>query len=160
MTREKTISTESDTQVLDNLIWNALTTRQADLAVINGAARQFPADVAPFIAIEHPSVGAYSDMAELVTEGNRAVLFTADRVVPPPDLLTVTFEIPLTQMIATHVGPPAGALDIIELGPDDVPEMIDLVELTRPGPYKQRTIGPWPPPTPRRWGRSPVLRWS
>ena len=131
---------ERDTQLLDNLIWNALTTRQEHFAIVNGLARQFPADVAPFVAIEHPSIAAYHDLAPLVTEGNRAVLFTADRVVPPAELLTVTFEVPLTQMIATHVGPPRGDLDVLELGPDDVPEMIELVELTKPGPYKQRTI--------------------
>jgi predicted GNAT family acetyltransferase len=140
MTREDIMTSERDTHLLDNLIWNALTTRQAHLAVVNGAARQFPADVAPFVAIEDPSIAAYHDLAELVTEENRAVLFTADRVVPPPELLAVTFEVPLTQMIATHVGPPRGDLDVIELGPEDVPEMIDLVELTKPGPYKQRTI--------------------
>lgn len=125
---------------LDNLIWNALTTRQAPLAIVNGAARQFPADVAPFVAIERPSIAAYHDLAGLGATRGRAVLFTAERVAPPPDLLAVTFEIPLTQMIATHVGPPAGTLDIVELGPADVPEMIALVELTKPGPYQQRTI--------------------
>ena len=140
MTRETTVTTERDTQPLDNLIWNALTTRQAHLAVVNGAARQFPTDVAPFVAIAEPTPAAYHDLAPLVTDANRAVLFTAERVAPPPELLEVTFEVPLTQMIATHVGPPRGNLDVLDLGPDDVPEMIDLVELTKPGPYKQRTI--------------------
>ncbi|MFT4039991.1 MAG: GNAT family N-acetyltransferase [Thermomicrobiales bacterium] len=134
------MTSHHDIDQLDNLIWHALTTRQAPLAIVNGAARQFPADVAPFVAMEHPSIAAYHDLAELVAGTDRAVLFTAERLTPPPDLLAVTFEIPLTQMIATHVGPPAGTLDVIELGPADVPEMIALVELTQPGPYKQRTI--------------------
>lgn len=131
---------EQNAHPLDNLIWHALTTRQAGLAIVGGAARQFPPDVAPFIAIEQPSAAAYEDLAGLISEGSRAVLFTADRVDPPPGLLTVDFAQPLTQMIASAVGPPSGTLDVVELGPADVPEMIALVELTKPGPYKQRTI--------------------
>src|SRR4051794_33686108 len=134
------MTTERDAHPLDNLIWHALTTRQAELAVIGGAARQFPPDVAPFIAIERPTVEAYEDLAGLVPEGSQSVLFTADRVKPPPDILTPAFEIPLTQMIASDVRPPRGTLDVVDLGPEDVPDMIALVELTKPGPYKQRTI--------------------
>lgn len=134
------VTTGAAPHPLDNLIWDALTTRQAGFAIGEGAARRFPTDVAPFVAIEQPSVRAYEELAQLVAPESPAVLFTADRVEPPPGLLTVAFERPLTQMIVHDIRPQTEPLDFIELEPADVPEMIALVELTKPGPYKPRTI--------------------
>lgn len=125
---------------LDNLIWDALTSRQAGFALGGESARRFRSDVAPFAAIARPDDDSYAALADLVEEHGQAVLFTAHRVAPDPSLLTVAFELPLTQMIVHDLRPPADDLDVIELGPEDVPEMIALVESTRPGPYKQRTI--------------------
>ena len=129
-----------DVSVLDNLIWHTLSSRQAQFALAEGDARRFALDVAPFVAIEQPSDQTYASLARLVAEGTPAILFTADRVEPPVDLLRVDFERPLTQMIVHEVRPPTGTIDVIDLGPDDVPEMLALVELTQPGPCRPRTI--------------------
>ena len=43
------------------------------------------------------------------------------------------------QMIGTSVETPANGVDIVTLGVDDVPAMIELTALTKPGPFYART---------------------
>ena len=66
------------------------------------------------------------------------MLFTPDAVKPPAE-----FKVALAdtgeQMIGTPVETPANGVDIVTLGVDDVPAMIELTALTKPGPFSART---------------------
>jgi len=50
-------------------------------------------------------------------------------------LLAATGE----QMIGTPAETAAGTADIVTLGPDDAPAMVELTKLTKPGPFTLRT---------------------
>jgi predicted GNAT family acetyltransferase len=53
----------------------------------------------------------------------------------------ILYESRLTQMMRNERTPlPEGDVDASTLGPADVPEMLTLVELTKPGPFRPRTI--------------------
>jgi ribosomal protein S18 acetylase RimI-like enzyme len=56
-----------------------------------------------------------------------------------PDVWEQVFGIPTTQMVAGDLEE-APARDAQQLGPDDVPEMLDLVGRTHPGPFERRTV--------------------
>jgi len=128
----------SDAHPLDDPLWTALTTRQAALAEGGALARRYPPDIAPFAAMADLSPEGFAALAALMSRSDQAVLFTPDPVDPPAEfkiLLAATGE----QMIGTPAEVPAGAAEIVTLGTDDVPGMLELTKLTRPGPFAPRT---------------------
>jgi ribosomal protein S18 acetylase RimI-like enzyme len=124
--------------ILDNPAWSALTGPQATLADRHGRSARFPADVSPFAAVDDPAdPAAWRDLAALTGTG--------------PDPLLVTTG-PATQPGWTHVGGATGVQlvagdgvtgaadpEVTLLTPADVPDMLDLVARTRPGPFAERT---------------------
>jgi len=123
---------------LDRPIWSALTTRQKDLAEGGGRARRFPAAIGPFADIADMSPQSYAELAAMMSGSDIAVLFTPDAVTVPDDfkvLLAETGE----QMIGTPAESTLAGVEIVTLGSADVPDMMALVELTKPGPFGPRT---------------------
>ncbi|MDI1461433.1 GNAT family N-acetyltransferase [Catellatospora sp. KI3] len=124
--------------LLDNVAWAALSGPLADLGRRTGQAAVFDPDVSPFGAVA-PDAGAqgWNDFAELLGPGGAALL-TGDFAVP--EGWTVRFGLDGVQLIDV-----AGVVDEEEpeavlLGAADVPEMLDLVARTKPGPFGPRTI--------------------
>jgi ribosomal protein S18 acetylase RimI-like enzyme len=133
----------ADSTVLDNPAWGALTGPHRRLAEIVGAAARYQADVSPFVALcdtDDPS--AWTDAARLVGPGNSFVLAMVPG--PPggprvPEGWTAGRAIPGVQLAdAALRGEPDP--EAVRLGAADVPEMLDLVERTKPGPFARRTI--------------------
>jgi predicted GNAT family acetyltransferase len=79
----------------------------------------------------------WRDAIELIPPGTVAA--TIHDGAPLPESLKVTHTFELVQMIGERA---SGAHDpeAITLGSADVPEMLELVRLTEPGPFFQRTI--------------------
>lgn len=126
---------------LDNPAWYALTGPHAHLALGQGAARHYPRDVAPYSAIKEPTREAYADLATDLPPGLDARLFRSREECAPPGWETLNAR-PITQMIAYRSALPAllpGEADILPLGPDSATEMLELVQLARPGPFAPRT---------------------
>ena len=71
--------------ILDRPIWTALTTRQERLAEINGPARRYPADIAPFADLADFSPASFAALHALMRADQPAVLFTPDPVVQTLD---------------------------------------------------------------------------
>ena len=127
----------AESHPLDFPIWTALTTRQAALAEVDGPARRFPADIAPFAALADESPASWSALHALMGPNEPAALFTPNPVTPP-----AIFEIVMRATGEQMIGTPAevsGALPLVALGAGDVPAMLELVELTKPGPFGLRT---------------------
>jgi ribosomal protein S18 acetylase RimI-like enzyme len=128
---------------LDNPALAALLGPQAHLAERCGAVLRYPADVSPFIALpDDPGPGDWNDLAKLVGPGGIAA--TAGVPAVPPPEWQVLMNLAGVQLTGEQVtgqlvtGDPAA--DAVPLGPDDVPEMLDLVAKTRPGPFLPRTV--------------------
>jgi ribosomal protein S18 acetylase RimI-like enzyme len=123
---------------LDRPIWTALTTRQETLAEINGPARRYPADIAPFADMADLSDASFAALYELLRPGEPALLFTPEPVTPAAGL-EVVMAATGDQMTGAPVVFSGAMPDIIRLSDADVPEIRALVELTRPGPFGPRT---------------------
>jgi ribosomal protein S18 acetylase RimI-like enzyme len=124
--------------VLDNPAWSALTGAHAHLAEGDGLARRYPSTVSPFAAIaDEADPRAWSDLAALVGPGCLAVL--TGRRQPAPEGWTVLEGGNGVQMVGDLVRG-AASDDVVVLDASDVPEMLDLVERTKPGPFEPRTI--------------------
>ncbi len=130
--------------VLDNPVWHALTTTQAHFASGTDLAKHFPLEVAPFAAIVDHSDAAYHDLAQIVPVGQPAGSMIGVWGVDLPSELpgcTTHFSATPNQMVSQQPIPMPDAIDgLVDLTPDDVPEMLDLIRLTEPGPFFERTI--------------------
>ncbi len=124
--------------LLDNPIWHALTTTHADFAQGGALARRYPHDVAPFAACIEDSSAAFMELAEVVQPQGVAATFTATPLEVPSGWETLHRQV-ISQMVCERLIP-APELDLEVLGEADVPDMLALVELTKPGPFKWHTI--------------------
>jgi ribosomal protein S18 acetylase RimI-like enzyme len=127
--------------VLRNPAWSALSGPQAGLAEVKGRARRFPPDISPFCALPDDAGDAdWDDLADLVGPGGQVV---GAALPTPPAGWSVAVEMRGVQYVAGPSGaapdaaPPVG--DVVRLGAADVPEMLDLVARTEPGPFAPRT---------------------
>jgi ribosomal protein S18 acetylase RimI-like enzyme len=135
-----------DDPVLDDPVGHSLRGRHARLGRRLGRAATYQAEVATFSAVAvgsaDPDDEGWADLAALLGPGAFADMFSCPAV--PPGWEPV-FSLEGRQMIWPGGGRPACPtaatpdVDVVELGAGDVPEMLDLVARTEPGPFWQRT---------------------
>lgn len=128
----------SDEALLDNPAYAALCGPHERFAQVCGRARRYSADVAPFLALPSPpSAQDWRDAASLVAPGT----FVAGRYggAELPDGWRAVQAFDLVQMVEERVTG-VDCAQAITLGAADVPEMLELVAQTEPGPFLSRTI--------------------
>jgi RimJ/RimL family protein N-acetyltransferase len=123
---------------LDNPVWGALTSRHRLLGEGQGPVRRYLPQVAPFAALRDHTPASFEALARLSGLEDPIALVLAEEV-PVPDLFTVQLARPIHQMVGTALPGPVTGPELIPLGVEDVPAMMDLVELTKPGPFAMRT---------------------
>lgn len=135
-------SEQSVMHPLENVIWQALTTRQAHFAKSGQHARRFPREVSPLSGFEAPSDEGYGSLASLVPAGATIGVFLNEAYETRPGWEFVAGA-PLLQMICENGKTPAAPDNhdpqIAELGSADSPQMLELTALTKPGPFGTRT---------------------
>ncbi|MGW5618378.1 GNAT family N-acetyltransferase [Streptomyces sp. NPDC003877] len=133
--------TDRDVPALDDPVGQSLGGRHAHLARRSGRAVSYLPDVASFSAVSaDPDAAEWDDLAGLLGSGGLADLFSAPAT-PPPDWEPV-FRMAGRQMVwsgGVPSGPGQDGPAVVELGAPDVPEMLDLVARTQPGPFRKRT---------------------
>lgn len=134
-----------DFAVLDNPAYSALTGPHRHFARAIGAGILcYPDNVCPFFGVPDP-MPEWTDPALLTVLAGRSVTMIGHHAESDlPGAWPVSFEAAGVQMVlddgvATEAGTPAG-FEPVRLGPADVPEMLDLVARTRPGPFFDHTI--------------------
>jgi ribosomal protein S18 acetylase RimI-like enzyme len=128
----------SDEAMLDNPAYEALCGPHARLAQVRGRARRYPADVAPFLALPSPpSAQDWRDAAGLVAPGTYVAGRYGGAALPDGWRAVQAFD--LVQMIEERVTG-VDCAEAIPLGATDVPEILELVAQTEPGPFLSRTI--------------------
>lgn len=128
-------------QALDNVIWQALNTSQAHLGKRHKQAGKFLKDVSLLGGFAAPSLENYQSMLALLDPGERVGLFLEQPPQPPPGWRIVV-ALPLLEMVGEDGSfPPASKRNplITPLTEADVPDMVALTKLTKPGPFAQRT---------------------
>ena len=131
---------DEQVEVLDNLVWSSLNSTHARFAEGAGLARRFDPDVAGFVGLRQWTQCAWADLRRLVGPRALVMLSGGGGIEPPADWRRVGGGFG-HQMILDRLSP-APAIDawIQPLTESDVPQMLALVELTQPGPFRPRTI--------------------
>ncbi|MET9533041.1 GNAT family N-acetyltransferase [Streptomyces sp. NPDC006649] len=123
--------------LLDNAAWAALAGPHRRFAETVGSAARYRTDVAPFVALADPaSPAAWDDLAVLVGPGEQTAVTGVTAV---PDGWETVRSGTGVQLVADTLRT-ARDPEAVRLTPADVPEMLDLVSRTRPGPFLPRTI--------------------
>ncbi|MEU4175489.1 GNAT family N-acetyltransferase [Streptomyces sp. NPDC026589] len=128
---------------LDNPARSSLTGPHAHFAESRGGVLRYPADVTPWIALpDAPDARDWADVAALAGPGGSVTLAAFQE--PPPQDWEIVFRAEGVQLVDASVDA-APDPEAVPLGPRDVPEMLDLVARTRPGPFLTRTVelGPY-----------------
>jgi ribosomal protein S18 acetylase RimI-like enzyme len=123
---------------LDNPIWQALTTTQASLAESCGQVRRFIPEISPLGGFAEDSAESYASLATLLRPEEKIGLFLHTPPNPPAGW-DVVLSGDLLQMVYNGTSKPSPATDVVELSDGDVPDMMELAHLTKPGPFNPRT---------------------
>ncbi|SOD90058.1 GNAT family N-acetyltransferase [Streptomyces sp. Ag109_G2-15] len=124
--------------VLDNPARASLTGPHAHFAERHGRVLRYPLDVSPWLALsDEPDADDWADLAALAGPGTEVPLAGYSGEVP--DGWEVTFRVEGVQFVDDGLAAAPDA-EAVRLGPADVPEMLDLVARTEPGPFLPRTI--------------------
>lgn len=134
--------------LLDNPIWGALTTDHAHLAIGGDRARRYPAEIGPLSGIPEQSGESYDALRPLAGPGGTLGLFLTESPRLPAGWTLVRGGL-LDQMVADkpelfgaeqHEAFLSGGVEMRRLMPADAPAMVELAQLTEPGPFRLRTI--------------------
>lgn len=130
-----------DDNELDTLVWQSLASTHARFAEGGDLARRFEPEVAGFVALRDGTEAAWSALATLVG-ADQLVMLSGGQPIEPPDGWIregggFGFQMILDGPLATLATDTAG---ITELSADDVPQILELIALTQPGPFRPRTI--------------------
>jgi ribosomal protein S18 acetylase RimI-like enzyme len=123
---------------LDRPIWSALTTRQAALAEGGELARRYPPALTPFADMTDMSPRSFAALGAIMSGSEIAVLFTREAVGEPDEFKTLLAETG-EQLTGTPAATAISGVEIATLGAADIPDMLALTELTKPGPFSART---------------------
>lgn len=129
---------DSDEAQLDRPIWSALTTSQKHLAEGGPRALRYPVDMTPFADMVDMSAASFAALGDLLSGTQVAALFTPEPVEVPGGFKVVLADTG-EQMIGSPADSPLRDAEIVTLGAADVPAMMALTELTKPGPFSLRT---------------------
>ncbi len=127
---------------LDNPVWHALTGEDRHLNVCTGGFAYFDSEVAPFIGMADWTEGSQRALYRHLPVGRTGFLMIAGEVRLLEDW-EVPVSIPLYQLTcadAAVLAFPEHGSRIIPLRQEHVGEMVTLATLTRPGPFRSRTI--------------------
>ncbi|MGA8940564.1 MAG: GNAT family N-acetyltransferase [Acidobacteriaceae bacterium] len=138
-----------------NPIWNALCSSHRRLALTQGLARKYPADIAPFACVAQNTPSAFYDLRILMEPGETTYVLGN----PPPSMEGLQYRgvTPCLQMGFPERAPlPAlhATLPIYSLTCADAPAMVALTDVAFPGFFRWRTclmgsyFGIWHPTEP------------
>lgn len=135
--QDASVEIQSDSY-LDNVVWAALSGRHSALAERSGDALRYPPALAPFGASKEYSEANVAQIAGMLNSGEPLALFTKGKPAVP-SRYEVVREATVIQMVAGRQFDAPNEPRIEVLRQQDMPAMMELVRLTAPGPFKERT---------------------
>ncbi|WP_327654521.1 GNAT family N-acetyltransferase [Streptomyces sp. NBC_00483] len=130
--------TEGGFHPLDHPAYAALTGPHAHFAERSGRALRYPTAVTPWTALPpDPGPSDWADLAAFAAPDGTLPLLGTD--IELPDGWETTVDFAGVRMVGDAVDATPDP-EAVLLTVDDVPEMLDLVARTQPGPFTPRTI--------------------
>jgi ribosomal protein S18 acetylase RimI-like enzyme len=119
-------------------VWHALNTRHRRLALVEGDARRYPADVAPFAAVAKPSESALRQLHSILAPGEYVWLMGT--CYPHVPYLRNEGTLECAQMVlTTELAEKPMTSKLERLTADDSAAMVALTDIAFPGFFRSRT---------------------
>ena len=126
--------------LLENPVYNALITGDKHLSLGNEQVKYFSEEVSPFAGFAEDNNHGFAELYELLPQGRR-ILYAIPSTIQAPKGWQLQHEIKGLQFIYEGSKNIEGNFsNIVPLTTEHVDEMIELVKLTKPGPFGKRTI--------------------
>lgn len=126
------------------MMWRAFSTSQAHLSRGTDRIRRFAPGYSPLIAYEDPTRPDFAAIAPFCAPGER--FYCAEWTGPEPEGWKIEVDASMCAMLWVGATPEVDeSLGAVRLRDEHVPQMMALTQLTRPGPFGERTIelGEW-----------------
>lgn len=126
--------------LLQNPVFNALSTGDKQLSFGTAHVKYFDAEVSPYAGFPEEYEHGFAELHDLLPEGRR-ILFARPTPFVIPEGWQLQHEIKGLQFVYEGGKSITGDFsNIVPLTTAHVEEMIELVKLTKPGPFDKRTI--------------------
>jgi ribosomal protein S18 acetylase RimI-like enzyme len=127
-------------EVLNNPVYNALSSGDVNFNCGNDTVKFFDACVSPFAGFAGGCEHGFEDLHKLLPAGRRILYADPKQIETPKDWKRIA-AIPGLQFVLDKYLPQEEITTIpVPLGEQHVEEMIRLTALTKPGPFDKRTI--------------------
>lgn len=128
------------TNLLNNPVFNALSSGDAHLGFGNEKAKSYFEEVSPFAGFEDGYKNGFDDLYDLFPAGH-SFLYATQHPISIPLNWRLVQHVEGVQMIhnkksVVNLSP----VTLVPLNASHVEEMMQLTELTKPGPFEKRTI--------------------
>jgi ribosomal protein S18 acetylase RimI-like enzyme len=125
--------------VLQNPVYNALLSGDANLCLGTGTVKYFDEQVSPFVGFHEDYDKGFDDLHQQLPVG-RNILYATTQLIEEPNGWLVLAEIKGLQFVFAEKKTPAYSIEPVPLDNHHVEEMVALAKLTKPGPFGLRTI--------------------
>ncbi|MGZ0015840.1 GNAT family N-acetyltransferase [Yeosuana sp. AK3] len=128
--------------MLDNPIWNALTTIDSHKNIGSKNVGFFDVEIAPFIGLPDWDKNHQLELIKKAPDDRNWFLLISHEV-HFIDALEIAFSLPLYQFTCSklnHEPVTKRKIEMVPLNENHIDEMIALTQLTKPGPFAKRTI--------------------
>ncbi len=126
--------------LLQNPVYYALLTGDKHLSFGTEKVKFFDEEVSPYVGFAEDYTNGFTDLYELLPAGRR-ILFAKPTAIEIPQGWQLQHEIKGLQFVYEGSNTIEGNFSsIVPLTTEHVDEMIELVKLTKPGPFGKRTI--------------------
>jgi ribosomal protein S18 acetylase RimI-like enzyme len=124
---------------LNNPVYHALRSGDADLGYGNDRAKYFDQQVSPFAGFADDHEKGFDELYNLLPSG-RKILYATRKIIAKPGGWELRHEIKGLQFLFNEKTTTVQSHQLMPLGNEHVDEMIALARLTKPGPFDKRTI--------------------
>ena len=129
--------------ILDNMIWNAITTGNKDIAIKNDDVGCYLPEIAPFAGMKNFNDPNLKKLYEFIPANRSVAISSLNKMDHDEGRWKLIQPMDITQMVYEHsvnIFTTKNSQLIVPLSDEHVPQMIELTALTRPGPFLQQTI--------------------
>ena len=126
------------TELFTDPVWHALNTRHSHLAVIDGDARRYAVDVAPFAALAKPTELALWELHSLLAPGEYVWLFGTHYPHLPELRNEGTLEC-VQMVLPVELAEKSSPIELERLNAGDSDAMLALTDVAFPGFYRSHT---------------------
>lgn len=126
-------------QLLNNPVYNSLLLNDARLGAGSDKVKYFDAAVSPFAGFEDGYTKGFEDLYDMLPHGRKILYATPNEMAPPKEWQLVV-AIKGLQFVFDKTIDDAIAFNPIPLQNEHIDQMVELANLTKPGPFNSRTI--------------------